>query len=88
VLGITAFLAGVQRLGPSRASIVSSVEPALTAAFGFAAFGDPFGPLQLLGAGLVFGSVLILELRLGGLGGLSGRAVRRYEPALALETVR
>ena len=88
VLGIAAFLAGVQRLGPARASIVSSVEPALTAAFGFAAFGDRFGPLQLLGAGLVFGSVLILEIRLGGLGGLRGRAVRRYAPALALETVR
>ena len=41
VVGIGAFLPGVKRLGPSRASIVSSVEPALTAAFGFAAFGDP-----------------------------------------------
>ncbi|MBV9416711.1 MAG: DMT family transporter [Solirubrobacterales bacterium] len=63
VLGVGAFLAGVQRLGPSRASIVSSVEPALTAAFGFAAFGDRLGPVQILGAGLVFASVPILELR-------------------------
>src|SRR5262249_14654344 len=68
VLGIAAFLAGVRRLGPARASIVSSVEPALTAVFGFAVFGDRFGPLQLLGAGLVFGAVLILEVRVHGVG--------------------
>jgi drug/metabolite transporter (DMT)-like permease len=74
VLGIGAFLAGVRRLGPSRASIVSSVEPALTAAFGLAAFGDRFGPVQMLGVGLVFGSVLILEVRVP-------NAVRRRRPA-------
>jgi len=74
VLGIAAFLVGVQRLGPARASIVSGVEPALTAAFGFAAFGDHFGPLQLLGAGLVFGAVLILEVRVHGSGRFRQRA--------------
>ena len=63
VLGISAFLAGVKRLGPSRASIASSIEPALTAAFAFTAFGERFGPVQMLGAGLVFASVPILELR-------------------------
>jgi drug/metabolite transporter (DMT)-like permease len=63
VLGTSAFMAGVQRLGASRASIVSSAEPALTAAFAFAAFGDQFGAVQLLGAGLVFASVPILELK-------------------------
>ena len=80
VLGIVAFLAGVQRLGPSRASIVSSVEPVLTAVFGFAAFGDRFGVVQLLGAGLVFGSVLILEVRVAGAGRLR---VRRSTPRAA-----
>jgi len=64
VLGIGAFLAGVRALGPSRASIVSSVEPALTAALGFVAFGDRLGLVQMLGVGLVFASVPILELRL------------------------
>jgi drug/metabolite transporter (DMT)-like permease len=77
VLGIGAFLAGVRRLGPSRASIVSSIEPALTAAFGFGAFGDRLGPLQMLGAGLVFASVPILELRL--------RAASQSEPHSAVE---
>jgi drug/metabolite transporter (DMT)-like permease len=59
--GIGSFPAGVKRLGPSRASIASSVEPALTAAFGFAAFGDRFGPIQLLGVSLVLASVPILD---------------------------
>ena len=63
VLGTSAFMAGVRRLGASRASIVSSAEPALTAAFAFAAFGDRFGAVQLVGAGLVLASVPILELK-------------------------
>jgi hypothetical protein len=63
VLGTSAFMAGVRQLGASRASIVSSAEPALTAAFAFAAFGDRFGTVQLLGAGLVLASVPILELK-------------------------
>ena len=63
VLGTSAFMAGVRRLGASRASIVSSAEPALTAAFAFAAFGDRLGTVQLIGAGLVLASVPILELK-------------------------
>src|SRR5215471_13871914 len=63
VLGTSAFMAGVRQLGASRASIVSSAEPALTAAFAFATFGDRFGRVQLLGAGLVLASVPILELK-------------------------
>jgi drug/metabolite transporter (DMT)-like permease len=63
VLGTSAFMAGVRQLGASRASIVSSAEPALTAAFAFAVFGDRFGTVQLFGAGLVLASVPILELK-------------------------
>ena len=63
VLGTSAFMAGVRQLGASRASIVSSAEPALTAAFAFATIGDRFGRVQLLGAGLVLASVPILELK-------------------------
>jgi uncharacterized membrane protein len=63
VLGTSAFMAGVRMLGASRASIVSSAEPALTAAFAWLAFGDRFGSGQWLGLGLVLASVPILELR-------------------------
>jgi drug/metabolite transporter (DMT)-like permease len=63
VVGTSAFMAGVSRLGASRASIVSSAEPGLTAIFAFAALGQTFAPGQLLGAGLVLASVPILELK-------------------------
>ena len=63
VIGTSAFMVGVRRLGASRASIVSSAEPALTAAFAFAAFGDRFGIVQLAGVGLVLASVPILEVK-------------------------
>ena len=88
VLGIGAFLAGVRRLGPSRASIVSSVEPALTAGFGFAAFGDRLGPIQMLGAGLVFASVPILELRRRGASRTEalGAVARPFVPSNAYAT--
>jgi len=63
VLGVCAFLAGVRRLGAARASIVSSAEPALTAAFALAVFGDRLGVVEVLGAALVLASVPILELK-------------------------
>lgn len=63
VLGIGSFVAGVARLGPSRASIVSSVQPALTAILAFLIFRDRLAPLQLLGGALVLGTIVILERR-------------------------
>jgi drug/metabolite transporter (DMT)-like permease len=61
--GMGTFIAGIKLLGPSRASIVSAVQPALTPALGFAAFGDRLGPAQMLGGGLVIAGVIVLEAR-------------------------
>jgi hypothetical protein len=55
------FIAGTGRLGPSRASIVSAVQPALTVVLGFAVYSDRLGPLQLLGGTLVVAGVVVLE---------------------------
>jgi drug/metabolite transporter (DMT)-like permease len=63
VAGMGTFVAGIDRLGPSRASIVSAVQPALTPVVGFAVFSDRLGPAQVLGAALVVTGVVILELR-------------------------
>ena len=63
VLGTSAFMTGVRKLGASRASIVSSAEPALTALLAFLALGQTFAPAQLLGAACVLASVPILELK-------------------------
>lgn len=63
VLPIAAFLGGVRRLGPSRATILGTVEPPVTIALSALVFGERLGPLQLLGAALVLAGVLILQLR-------------------------
>jgi len=63
VLPIAAFLGGVHRLGPSRATILGTVEPPLTIALSALVFGERLGPVQLLGAALVVSGVVILQLR-------------------------
>ncbi len=63
VAGMSTFVAGIRRLGPSRASIVSAVQPALTPLIGFLVFADRLGLEQLLGGAFVVGGVVILEYR-------------------------
>ena len=63
VLPIAAFLGGVHRIGPSRATILGTVEPPVTIALSALVFGERLGPLQLLGAALVLSGVVILQLR-------------------------
>ena len=53
VLPIAAFLGGVHRIGPSRATILGTVEPPVTIALSALVFGERLGPVQLLGAALV-----------------------------------
>ncbi len=61
VAGMGTFVAGIGRLGASRASIVSAVQPALTPVLGFAVFSDRLGPAQMAGGALVIASVVALE---------------------------
>ena len=63
VLPIAAFLAGVRRIGPSRATILGTVEPPVTIALSALVFAERLGGLQIVGAGLVLSGVLILQLR-------------------------
>jgi drug/metabolite transporter (DMT)-like permease len=63
VLPIAAFLGGVHRIGPSRATILGTIEPPVTIALSALVFGERLGPVQLLGAGLVVSAVVILQLR-------------------------
>jgi len=62
VLPIAAFLGGVQRIGPSRATILGTIEPPVTIALSALVFGERLGAVQLLGAGLVVAGVVILQL--------------------------
>lgn len=63
VAGIVLFFAGLHRVGPSAASILSTFEPLVTVALAGVAFGDTLSGLQLLGGGLILGGVIVLNLR-------------------------
>jgi drug/metabolite transporter (DMT)-like permease len=63
VLAITTFFAGLTRLGPSRATIISTLEPIITALTGWLLLGQQLGPLQLLGGALILTAMLLLQAR-------------------------
>jgi drug/metabolite transporter (DMT)-like permease len=71
VTAMYSFIGGIGRLGPSRASIVSAVQPALTPVVGLLVFGDVLGPAQVLGGALVIAAVVVLEGRRSVLGARS-----------------
>ena len=77
VLPIAAFLSGVVRVGPSRATVLATAEPPLTILVAWAVLGDRLTPVQLAGAGLVVAALALLQVtrrpRL--------RLVRRTAPA-------
>ena len=55
------FFAGLQRVGPSSASILSTAEPLTTVLLAFLVFGESLSPVQLSGGALVLGAVLLLS---------------------------
>jgi drug/metabolite transporter (DMT)-like permease len=62
---ITLFFAGLRRVGPTVASILSTVEPLVTVLLAFVVFGERLGGVQLLGGALVLSAVLALNWRVG-----------------------
>ena len=63
VMPIVLFMAGLARVGPSTASIASTVEPPFTVALAWIVFGETLGPLQLAGGAFVLSAVVLLQLR-------------------------
>jgi drug/metabolite transporter (DMT)-like permease len=55
---IALFFAGLRRVGPTAASILSTLEPVVTVALAFVVFGESLGPVQLAGGALVLLAVL------------------------------
>ena len=60
VAAVSLFFAGLKRVGPTTASILSTVEPVVTVILAFLVFGELLGALQLVGGGLVIAAVLVL----------------------------
>ena len=63
VTPITLFFAGLRRVGPSTAAILSTLEPPTTVALAFLVFGESLTGIQLAGAALVLGAAVSLNLR-------------------------
>jgi drug/metabolite transporter (DMT)-like permease len=61
VIAIAAFFAGLKLIGPSRAAIVSTVEPAVTVLLAPLVLQESLTPEQILGGVLVLCSVLVLQ---------------------------
>jgi drug/metabolite transporter (DMT)-like permease len=62
VVSISLFFAGMRRVGPTTASILSTLEPVVTVVLAFLAFGEMLSGVQLVGGALVLGAVLVLQL--------------------------
>jgi drug/metabolite transporter (DMT)-like permease len=56
------FFAGLRRVGPTAASILSTLEPVVTVALAFVAFGESLGLAQLAGGALVLTAVLAVRI--------------------------
>jgi drug/metabolite transporter (DMT)-like permease len=53
VAALSLFFAGLRRVGPTTAAILSTVEPVVTVVLAAIVFGETLGPIQLAGAALV-----------------------------------
>ena len=62
VVAMYAFLAGLVRVGPGRAAVLSSLEVVVTLVLAFLFLGERLGPRQWAGAALILGAVLLQNL--------------------------
>jgi drug/metabolite transporter (DMT)-like permease len=66
ILPISTFLLGLERVGPSTASILSCFEPVVTVSLAMALYGERLGPGQLAGGALVLAAVVVLQAKVRG----------------------
>jgi drug/metabolite transporter (DMT)-like permease len=57
------FFAGLSRVGPTTASILSTVEPLVTVTLASIVFGERLSGPQLVGGALVLAAVLVLRVQ-------------------------
>jgi len=62
VVASTTFFAGLRHTGPSTASILSTFEPVATVGLAAVVLGERLGAIQVVGAGLVLSSVMLVQL--------------------------
>lgn len=62
VLAVYAFLAGVMRLGPSRAAILGTLEPVLAVIVAALVLGEQITPMRIAGGVAILAAVLLLRV--------------------------
>jgi drug/metabolite transporter (DMT)-like permease len=62
VVAVSAFFAGLRRVGPSEAAILSTFEPPVTVVLAFLVLGERLTAPQLAGGALVLAAVIVLQL--------------------------
>ena len=83
VVPIRAFLAGLARVGPARAAVVSSLEVLVTIGLAAAFLHERIGPRQWIGGALILGGVLLPNLgALRRMGAGRARVSRPDRPAV------
>lgn len=60
LLAVVSFLAGLQRIGPTNAAMLSTLEPVVTVFLARWLLNETLSPLVLTGGGLILGAVLLL----------------------------
>jgi drug/metabolite transporter (DMT)-like permease len=60
VVPVAAFLAGMKRIGPTDASMLSTFEPAVTVVLAALLLGERLKPIALLGGALILAAALVL----------------------------
>jgi drug/metabolite transporter (DMT)-like permease len=72
-VGYLTYLEGLKRLSATKVAVLANLEPVTASVAAWIWWGEVFGPLGYLGAGLVLGGVLCM-IREGGRVGRAGRA--------------
>ncbi|MBI3162776.1 MAG: EamA family transporter [Chloroflexi bacterium] len=60
IIPVTTFLAGLERIGPTNAAMLSTLEPVVTVLLAAWLFQEKLGLVVLLGGGLILAAVILL----------------------------
>ena len=61
-IAVVLYLQGIRGLGASQAAVISTLEPLFTIALAAVVLGDRLAPVQMVGAALVLGGVVVAEI--------------------------
>jgi drug/metabolite transporter (DMT)-like permease len=66
VIAVSAFLAGLPKVGPATAAITSTIEPVVTVSMAMLLFDERLGAVQIAGGALVLAAVVLLAAKVRG----------------------